>query len=71
VFVVGTISQNVMVMAPNGQQSKSLLSKLDGLDGPAGIHYDAQSNRLVVVLASFKGLVALYDVMTKPQSLNF
>lgn len=71
VFVVGTISQNVMVMAPNGQQSKSLLSKLDGLDGPAGIHYDAQSNRLVVVLASFKGLVALYDVITKPQSLHF
>ena len=70
VFVVGTISQNVMAMTLNGQQSKCLLSKLEGLEGPAGIHYDAQSNRLVVVLASFKGLVAVYDVMTKSNSLH-
>ncbi|XP_063447284.1 transcription intermediary factor 1-alpha-like [Mytilus trossulus] len=70
VFVVGNLSQNILVTSSDGQQSKSLLSKLDGVDGPAGIYFDQRSSRLLVVSASFKGVVALYDVITKPKFSN-
>lgn len=70
VFVVGNISQNVLVISADGQQSKTLLGKLDSLDGPAGLCFNSKSSRLLVVLASFKGIAGLYDVKVKPRSLN-
>ncbi|CAG2226509.1 unnamed protein product [Mytilus edulis] len=50
VFVVGWGSHNVVVISPDGQSFRQLLSRKDGLDNPQALHYDQSTNNLLVAL---------------------
>ena len=49
VFVVGYNSDNVVVISPDGQRHRQLLSYTDGLRSPRVLYYDKSTNRLLVV----------------------
>ena len=49
VFVVGYHSDNVVVISPDGQRHRQLLSSKDGLWSPRVLDYDKYTNRLLVV----------------------
>ena len=49
VFVVGYHSDNVVVISPDGQRHRQLLSSKDGLRCPRVLDYDKYTNRLLVV----------------------
>ena len=49
VFVVGYYSDNVVVISPDGQRHRQLLSYKDGLRSPRVLDYDKYTNRLLVV----------------------
>ncbi|XP_052089888.1 uncharacterized protein LOC127726539 [Mytilus californianus] len=48
VFVVGYLTNNVVVISPDGQNHRQLLSCEDGLDNPTVLHYDQSTNKLLV-----------------------
>ncbi|XP_052084448.1 uncharacterized protein LOC127721687 [Mytilus californianus] len=48
VFVVGFATQNVVVISPNGQRYRQILSREDGLELPQVLHYDQPTNTLLV-----------------------
>ena len=60
VYVVGHSSNNVVVISPNGQRLRELLSSKDGLLNPTALDYDLSTNRLLVVNRS--GTAFLFDV---------
>ena len=60
VYVTGRHSNNVMVISPDGQRHKQLLSSKDGLVEPCVLDYDRSTDRLLVVNQS--GIAFLYDV---------
>jgi DNA-binding beta-propeller fold protein YncE len=60
VFVVGGDSDNVVVISPDGQRHRQLLSSNDGLVKPRVLDYDNSNNRLLVVNASESAF--LFDV---------
>ena len=49
VYVVGCSSNNVVVISPDGQRHRQLLSSEDGLVNPTVLDYDKATNRLLVV----------------------
>ena len=49
VYVVGLRSNNVVVISPDGQHHRQLLSSKDGLEQPRVLDYDKYTNRLLVV----------------------
>jgi DNA-binding beta-propeller fold protein YncE len=49
VYVAGYFSNNVMVISPDGQRHRELLSSKDGLVNPCVLDYDKSTNRLLVV----------------------
>ena len=49
VYVVGYNSNNVVVISPDGQRHRQLLSSKDGLSRPTVLDYDKSTNRLLVV----------------------
>jgi len=49
VYVVGMHSSNVVVISPDGQRHRQLLSSEDGLRNPRVLDYDKSTNRLLVV----------------------
>ena len=49
VYVVGYNSNNVVVISPDGQHQRQLLSSKDGLKKPCVLEYDKSTNRLLVV----------------------
>jgi DNA-binding beta-propeller fold protein YncE len=49
VYVVGNRSNNVVVISPDGQRHRKLLSFKDGLSYPFVLDYDRSTNRLLVV----------------------
>ena len=49
VYVVGRTSSNVMVIFPDGQRHRQLLSSNDDLVNPTVLDYDKSTNRLLVV----------------------
>jgi len=49
VYVVGGNSNNVVVISPDGQRHRELLSSKDGLIKPRVLDYDRSTNRLLVV----------------------
>ena len=59
VFVIGLYSENVVVISPDGQRHKQLLSSKDGLQSPRVLDYDKYTNRLLVVNNS--GTAFLFD----------
>jgi DNA-binding beta-propeller fold protein YncE len=48
VYVVGYSSNNVVVISPDGQRHRQLLSSEDGLVKPRVLDYDNSTNRLLV-----------------------
>jgi DNA-binding beta-propeller fold protein YncE len=52
VYVVGRDSDNVVVISPDGQRHRQLLSSKDGLVEPSALDYDNSNNMLLVVNAS-------------------
>ena len=49
VYVVGSDSNNVVVISPHGQRHRQVLSAGDGLVNPRVLDYDKATNRLLVV----------------------
>jgi hypothetical protein len=49
VYVVGHISSNVVVISPDGQRHRQLLSSKDGMSLPFVLDYDKSTNSLLVV----------------------
>ena len=65
IYVVGGRSDNVVVISPDGQNYKALLSDRDGASFPWGIHCDKASNQLLFTNRGDKpGL--LYDISSTP-----
>jgi len=60
VYVVGCHSNNVVVISPDGQRHRQLLSSKDGLSYPRVLDYDKSTNRLLVVNQSSTAF--LFDV---------
>jgi hypothetical protein len=49
VYVVGRMSNNVVVISPDGQRHRHILSPKDGLVSPTVLDYDKSTNRLLAV----------------------
>ncbi|CAC5373484.1 unnamed protein product [Mytilus coruscus] len=62
-YVVGNEFSNVVVISPDGKQSKVILSSADGLDCPQVLHYNRENNQLLV--ANQSGHAFLFDVTFK------
>jgi DNA-binding beta-propeller fold protein YncE len=60
VYVVWCHSNNVMVISPDGQRHRQLLSSKDGLPRPTVLDYDKSTNRLLVV--NERSTAFLFDV---------
>ncbi|CAC5364545.1 unnamed protein product [Mytilus coruscus] len=60
VFVVGYDTHNVVVISPNGQRYRQLLSIENRLKYPGALHYDTSTNELLVANSSNDAF--LYDV---------
>jgi len=60
VYVVGHGSSNVVVISPDGQRHRQLLSSKDGLLDPTVLDYDKSTNRLLVV--NHSSTAFLFDV---------
>ena len=60
VYVVGQCSANVVVISPDGQRYRQLLSSSDGLVIPVVLDYEKSTNRLLIVNASESAF--LFDV---------
>ena len=63
VYVVGYVSNNVVVISPDGQRHMQLLSSKDGLVNPSVLEYDKSTNRLLVVNEEHTAF--LFDVTRK------
>ena len=60
VYVVGHSTNNVVVISPDGQRHRQLLSSKDGLSCPRVLDYDKSTNKLLVV--NQKNTAFLFDV---------
>ena len=60
VYVTGRDSINVVVISPDGQRHRQLLSSHDGLVEPVVLDYDISTYRLLV--ADKSDIAFLYDV---------
>ncbi|XP_052065984.1 uncharacterized protein LOC127705679 [Mytilus californianus] len=60
VYVIGGDSCNVVVISPDRQRYRQILSANEGLTNPSVLHYDLLTNKLLV--ANFNGKAFLYDV---------
>jgi DNA-binding beta-propeller fold protein YncE len=49
VYIVGRRYNNVVVISPDGQRHRQLLSSKDGLEDPRVLDYDKSTNVLLVV----------------------
>ena len=60
IYVACSNSNNVVVISPDGQRHRQLLSSKDGLSSPNVLDYDKSTNRLLVVHDSTTAF--LFDV---------
>jgi DNA-binding beta-propeller fold protein YncE len=60
VYVTGRDSNNVVVISPDGQRHKQLLSSKDGLVEPHVLDYERSTNKLLVV--NRRDIAFLFDV---------
>ena len=60
VYVVCSVSNNVVVISPDGQLHRQLLSSKDGIDNPFVLDYDKSTNILLIANASESAF--LFDV---------
>ncbi|XP_063397746.1 uncharacterized protein LOC134682072 [Mytilus trossulus] len=61
VYVSGFVSHNVVVISPDGNTHKLLLSEEDSLQGPQCLFFDKNNNKLLIFNTS--SLAFLYDVL--------
>ena len=59
-YVVGRTSNNIVVISPDGQRQRQLLSSKDGLVKPCVLDYDKSINMLLIVNGSQSAV--LFDV---------
>lgn len=59
-YVTNQDLNNVIVISPDGNQSKLLLSQSDGLENPKAIQYDRKRDRLLVANKTMKAF--LFDI---------
>ncbi|CAG2251392.1 unnamed protein product [Mytilus edulis] len=64
VFVVGYASHNVVVISPDGQRYKQLLTRDDGLNFPQVLHYNTSTNKMFVSNYNNTALI-MYDVKSQ------
>ncbi|CAG2253546.1 unnamed protein product [Mytilus edulis] len=57
VYVIGRDSCNVVVISPDGQRHRQILSTRDGLTNPSVVHYDSLTNKLLVASFKKKGII--------------
>ncbi|XP_076115468.1 uncharacterized protein LOC143083127 [Mytilus galloprovincialis] len=57
VYVVGKRTDNLVVITPNGQHYRQLLTRANGLYDPAVIHVDISSNKMMVATLDSKTFV--------------
>ncbi|XP_052103626.1 uncharacterized protein LOC127737132 [Mytilus californianus] len=62
VFVVGILSDNLMILQDDGKINKTLLTKADGLDKPSRLYYNKETN-ILLVCNKYNGIAFLYSVM--------
>ncbi|CAC5386099.1 unnamed protein product [Mytilus coruscus] len=48
VYVIGRDSCNVVVISPDGQRHRQILSAMEGLHEPSVLHYDLVTNKLLI-----------------------
>ncbi|CAG2216954.1 unnamed protein product [Mytilus edulis] len=60
VYVAGYHSNNVVVISPDGQRCRQILTREDGLSYPWTLHYDISTNEVLVANQSDEAF--LYDV---------
>jgi DNA-binding beta-propeller fold protein YncE len=60
VYIAGYKSNNVVVISPDVQRHRQLLSSKDGLSYPIVLDYDKSTNRLLVV--NYMGTAFMFDV---------
>ena len=65
IYVVDGGSDNVVVLSPDEQKHKVLLSDRDGIYLPRGIHCDRGSNQLLLTSEKCNTCL-LYDISTTP-----
>jgi DNA-binding beta-propeller fold protein YncE len=65
IYVVSKLSNSVVVISPNGQSYKVLLSDRDGVCIPLGIHCNRASNQLLITNRR-DDTSLLYDISTTP-----
>ncbi|CAC5416844.1 unnamed protein product [Mytilus coruscus] len=54
VYVVGTVSHNVVVITPDGKRHREVLTASDGLYCPTSLHYSEQKNQLLIANSNNK-----------------
>lgn len=62
VYVVGEYSNNVVIISPNGQNYRELLSSANGLNGPVVVHVDRSSCKMLVTNRAGKAFVYSLNV---------
>ncbi|CAC5368069.1 unnamed protein product [Mytilus coruscus] len=60
VYVVGTLSNSVVVISNDGKLHRKILSNVDGLNHPQALHYDLSTNSLLIANANSNAF--LFDV---------
>lgn len=61
VYVVGSETNNVVIISPDGQKYKELLTTRDGLDYPCSVNFERTTNQLLV--SHDNNNVCLYKVI--------
>ncbi|XP_052078275.1 uncharacterized protein LOC127716189 [Mytilus californianus] len=62
VYVVSPEMNNIVVLSPDGQEKRVLLTNVDGLKDPWVLHFEKLTNRLLV--ANSERTAYLFDVLT-------
>ncbi|CAC5356917.1 unnamed protein product [Mytilus coruscus] len=61
VYVVGSSSYNLTIIQQDGKDSKTILTKSDGLEWPRAVNYDKEKRTLLI--GGYYGKVALYNTI--------
>lgn len=61
VYVAGLPSNNVVVMSPDGQQHREMLTESEDINLPIPLHYSGQKNQLLI--ANIRNTAHLFNVI--------
>ncbi|XP_063418453.1 uncharacterized protein LOC134701255 [Mytilus trossulus] len=60
IYVVGSVSNNVVVISKDGQKAKQLIGASDGIFNPRAVYFHKTKN--VLLVANYDGVAFLFDV---------